>query len=324
MWGICHVRQLKTAFLFPGQGAQVVGMGAEIAQSFAVAAEVFEKANDIVGFDLSGICFEGPAERLNSTTISQPAIFVTSAAILEVLRTNPPTNSISADVTAGLSLGEYTALYAAGLISFEDALVLVQKRGQAMQAAADATDGAMVSIIGLDEENVRQLCTEAAEGELIVPVNFNCPRQIVVSGSISACERAEQLAEKYGAIKAVRLEVAGAFHTEMMSSAAKRLKEALSDCQILEPSKIKTIANINAEYYESSPKVAEGLIKQLTCPILWQKCMERLLADGVEKFYEIGPGRVLAGLMRRINRKIKVVNVSNLLAIEELLEHIPN
>ncbi len=316
------MRQLKTAFLFPGQGAQIVGMGAEIAQSFPVAAEVFEKANDIVGFDLSRVCFEGPLEQLNSTTISQPAIFVTSAAILEVLRTNPHTSTISADVTAGLSLGEYTAIYAAGLISFKDGLVLVQKRGQAMQAAADATDGAMVSIIGLDEEKVRQLCSEAAEGELIVPVNFNCPGQVVVSGSKSACKRAEQLAEKYGAIKAVPLEVAGAFHTEMMSSAAEALKEALSNCEISEPSEIKTIANINAEYYESSQKIAEGLIKQLTCPILWQKCMERLLADGVEKFYEIGPGRVLTALCRRINRKIKVVNVSTLDSINELLEQI--
>lgn len=315
---------MKTAFLFPGQGAQVVGMGAEIAQSFPVAAEIFDKANDIVGFGLSRICFEGPAEQLNSTTISQPAIFVTSAAILEVLRTEPATSSLSADVTAGLSLGEYTALYAAGLISFQDALVLVQKRGEAMQAAADATKGSMVSIIGLDEEKARQLCAEAAEGELLTPVNFNCPGQIVVSGSISACERAEVLAEKYDAIKAVRLEVAGAFHTEMMSSAAKKLKEAFSNCEISEPSEIKTVANVNAEYYETSPKIAEGLIKQLTCPILWQKCMERLLADGVEKFYEIGPGRVLTGLMRRINRKIKVVNVSSLQAIEGLLEHIPN
>ncbi|MGB2807458.1 MAG: ACP S-malonyltransferase [Sedimentisphaerales bacterium] len=318
MWGICHVRQLKTAFLFPGQGAQVVGMGAKIAQSFPVAAEIYEKANNIVGFDLSGLCFEGPAEQLNSTTISQPAIFVTSAAILEVLRTNAATSSISAEVTAGLSLGEYTALYAAGLISFEDGLMLVHKRGQAMQAAADATEGAMVGIIGLDEEKVRQLCGRAAEGDLIVPVNFNCPGQIVVSGSVSACERAEQLAQKYGAIKAVRLDVAGAFHTEMMSSAAQKLGEALSNCEISEPSEIKTIANINAEYYQTSQIISDGLINQLTCPILWQKCMQRLIDDGLEKFYEIGPGRILTGLMRRINRKIKVVNISTLQAIEEL------
>jgi [acyl-carrier-protein] S-malonyltransferase len=310
---------MKTAFLFPGQGAQTVGMGADIAESFPVATEIFDKANKIVGFDLQRICFEGPAEKLNSTTISQPAIFTVSAVILEVLRTESATSGIHADVTAGLSLGEYTALYAAGLISFEDALTLVQKRGQAMQAAADATEGGMVSIIGLDEEKVNQLCDEASEGELLAAVNFNCPGQIVVSGSKSACERAEKLAEKYGAIKAIKLEVAGAFHTEMMSSAADALREALADCEISEPSQTKTIANINAEYYQSSEEIKDGLVKQLTCPILWQKCMERLLADGVEKFYEIGPGRVLTGLMKRINRKMKVTNLSNLQAIQELL-----
>ena len=309
---------MRTAFLFPGQGAQAVGMGAEIARSFPVAAEIFKRANNILGFDLSSICFEGPAEKLNSTTISQPAIFATSAATLEVLKTNPATSGITADVTAGLSLGEYTALYAAGVISFEDAFILVQKRGQAMQTAADTTDGAMVSIIGLDEEKVSQLCAEAGQGELLVPVNFNCPGQIVVSGSKAACKRAEELAAKYGAIKAVRLEVAGAFHTEMMSSAAEALKQALSDCRISEPSEIKIIANITAECYNSSEAIAEGLVKQLTCPIFWQKCMERLLADRVEKFYEIGPGRVLTGLMRRINRKANVVNVSSLQSIKEL------
>jgi [acyl-carrier-protein] S-malonyltransferase len=318
---------MKTAFLFPGQGAQTVGMGAEIARAFPPAARLFEQANNILGYELSRICFEGPAEQLNTTTISQPAIFVTSAAILQAFRNNPAGSTIRADVTAGLSLGEYTALYAAGVISFEDGLLLVQKRGQAMQAAADATKGAMVSIIGLDEETVRRLCVEASEGEVLLParrefvepVNFNCPGQIVISGSQSACQRAEELAAKYGAMKAVRLEVAGAFHTEMMASAAKTLKQALSNCEISEPSDVKIIANINAEYYGSAEEIAEGLTKQLTCPILWQKCMERLLADGVERFYEIGPGRVLTGLLKRIHRKANIINISSVQSLNEIL-----
>lgn len=311
---------METAFIFPGQGSQVIGMGRDVAGSFPAAAEVFAKANDIVGYDLRAICFEGPAEKLNTTTISQPAIFTTSAAILEVLRGEPATNAIKPQVTAGLSLGEYTALYAAGVIGFEDALTLVQKRGQAMQAAADATKGTMVSIIGLDEEKVNQLCVEAGEGELLAAVNFNCPGQIVISGAISACERAEKLAEKYGAMKAVRLEVAGAFHTDMMAGAAESLRKAIGNCKISDPGEIKILANISADYYKSGEKIAEGLVKQLTCPILWQKCMERLIAEGVEKFYEIGPGRVLTGLMKRINRKIRVINVSSLESVNELLK----
>ncbi|MBW8039682.1 MAG: ACP S-malonyltransferase [Planctomycetes bacterium] len=320
---------MKTAFLFPGQGAQNVGMGADIVRAFPAAAQIFQKANNIVGFDLSDICFEGPPDKLNTTTISQPAIFVTSAAFLEVLRTNPQIKNMTANITAGLSLGEYTALYAAGVISFEDALVLVQKRGQAMQAAADATQGTMVSIVGLDEEKVRQLCTEAGQGELLQPVNFNCPGQIVISGSKTACQRAEKLAEKYGALKAVPLQVAGAFHTEMMTGAADTLKQALKNTDISKPSNlkvisnlaIKTISNIDAQFYENSENIRQGLTKQLTCPILWQKCMERLLADGIEKFYEIGPGRILTSLMKRINRKTKVVNVSSLNDIKELQKY---
>jgi [acyl-carrier-protein] S-malonyltransferase len=311
---------MRTAFLFPGQGAQTVGMGADLSQAFPVAAELFARGNEIVGFDLRTICFEGPAERLNSTTMSQPAIFVTSAALLEVLRTSPATAGLHPEVTAGLSMGEYTALYAAGVIGFEDGLRLVQQRGQAMQAAADQNQGGMVSIIGLEPDQVRQLCREASAGELLEPVNFNCPGQIVVSGTLGACERAERLAEKYGAMKAIRLEVAGAFHTTLMSSAAEALGQALRQAQIVAPGSIRTLANISADYYRDPEGIIDGLTRQLTSPILWQKCMERLLADGVDTFYEIGPGRVLTGLMKRINRKTKVTNVSDLGSVKALLE----
>jgi len=310
---------MKTAFLFPGQGAQTVGMGADIAEAYPEAAALFDKANDILGLDLKKVCFEGPAERLNSTTMSQPAIFVTSAALLEILQTSAATAHVKADVTAGLSMGEYTALYAAGAISFEDGLRLVRKRGEAMQAAADATQGTMVSIIGLEEDKVRQLCDEARQGELIEPVNFNCPGQIVVSGSLGACARAVELAAKYGAAKAVRLEVAGGFHTTLMASAAEALQQALGQSRITQPAAARTIANINAEYYQTAAEVISGLTHHLTGAILWQKCMERLLAEGVEEFYEIGPGRVLTGLMKRINRKTKVINVSDLASVKALV-----
>ncbi|MEN6332706.1 MAG: ACP S-malonyltransferase [Phycisphaerales bacterium] len=310
---------MKTAFLFPGQGAQTVGMGADVAQAYPAAAALFDKANDILGFDLKKTCFEGPAEQLNSTTMSQPAIFATSAALLEILRTSPKTAGLKPDVTAGLSMGEYTALYAAGAISFEDGLRLVRKRGEAMQAAADATRGTMVSVIGLDEDKVRQLCDEARQGELLEPVNFNCPGQIVVSGSIGACGRAVELAPKHGAAKAVQLEVAGGFHTSLMSSAAQALHQALVQSRISQPAAARTLANINADYYKTADEIVAGLTQQLTGAILWQKCMERLLVEGVEEFYEIGPGRVLTGLMKRINRKTKVTNVSDLASVKALV-----
>jgi [acyl-carrier-protein] S-malonyltransferase len=307
---------MKAVFLFPGQGAQVVGMGRDVARNFPVADVLFKKANEIVGYDLAQICFEGPAEKLNSTTISQPGIFVTSAAILEVLKTEALIEQ--PDAAAGLSLGEYTALYAAGVISFADGLALVQKRAQAMQAAADASKGSMVSIIGLDEDKVVELCAQAGKGELLKPANFNCPGQIVITGTVEACARAAKMAEDFGAIKAVVLDVAGAFHCEMMAPAAQALAEAIGRANIGQAKNIKIIANVDAEYYSGPEQISHGLVKQLTQPILWQKCMKRLLRDGFERFYEIGPGRVLTGLMRRINRKTKVINISSCEAIKDL------
>ncbi len=309
----------KTCFLFPGQGAQFVGMGADVAAQFAAAKGIFAKANEIIGFDLGKVCFEGPVEKLNATAMSQPAIFTASAAILEVLRSESATADLKPDVTAGLSLGEYTALYAAGLISFEDGLLLVKIRGEAMQAAADASEGGMVAVIGLSPDAAGGLCEEAGAGELLEAVNFNCPGQIAVSGTRAACGRVVELAEKFGAIKAVPLDVAGAFHTKMMRPAAEALSTALSDTKIAQPGATQVIRNIDGEYYGSADDIRDGLTRQLTQPIFWQRCMERLLSDGAESFYEIGPGRVLTGLMRRIDRKTKVVTLNTTTAINKLL-----
>ena len=311
---------MKTAFLFPGQGAQIVGMGKEVAEAVPAAEKVFQQANDILGYDLRSICFAGPEETLNTTAISQPAIFVTSVAILEAMRTHPVTQTIQPDVVAGLSLGEYTAIYAAGILPFDTILRLVQKRGEAMQAASDATDGGMVSIIGGQPEQVEALCAAAAQGEPLQPANYNCPGQIVISGGRQACDRAESLASEFGATKAIRLKVAGAFHTELMTSAAQALSEALNECTMQDAAPVLVLANTSADYYPGPEAIKAGLVKQLTSPILWQASMEKLLAAGVESYYEIGPGRVLTGLMRRIHRKTRVVNISSLAGFETLTQ----
>jgi len=306
---------MKTAFLFPGQGAQVVAMGKDVADAVPQAAAVFAKANQILGFDITAMCFEGPAEELNTTAMSQPAIFVTSVALLETLKTK---SDLTPDVTAGLSLGEYTALYAAGAIGFEDALKLVAKRGQAMQVAAETTEGGMVSIMSMEPDQVQAVCDQASQGLPLQPANFNCPGQIVISGAKEACDRAETLAMDMGAAKAIRLQVAGAFHTELMSSAAQILDQALESCELNDPSPVRVLANTTADYYPDTNAIRPSLVKQLTSAILWQSCMEKLLADGVDTFYEIGPGRVLTGLMRRINRKTRVNNISSLKTLEDL------
>lgn len=307
---------MKTAFLFPGQGAQYVGMGADLLQNTPSATVWFERANRIAGFDVKRYCVEGPEEKLNSTEVSQPAIFVHSAILLDLARQKRP--DLQPDVTAGLSMGEYSALYAAGWVSFEEGLKLVLERGRAMQAAADASEGAMVSILGLDEPKVRQICQQASEGELLEPVNFNCPGQIVISGAVNACRRAEKLAEQAGAMKVVPLAVAGAFHTSMMQPAARHLRQILDKTPIQPSDNVKIIANITAQYYTDAQDVREGLTQQLVSPILWQKCIERLVSDGVEIFYEIGPGRVLTGLMKRINRRANIVNISSWETLQSL------
>ena len=219
----------RIAFLFPGQGAQTVGMGKRLAESLPAVRRLYDRAAEVLGYDLAKLCFEGPADELDSTVYSQPAIFVTSLAALESLRAESPDVVLACEATAGLSLGEYTAMVFAGVMDFEDGLMLVQRRGAAMQEAADATPGGMVSILGLERVEVEALCEKARNGEILKIANLLCPANIVISGSLAACERAAEMAQSYGAMKAVPLAVAGAFHTEIMRPADQRCAEALAD-----------------------------------------------------------------------------------------------
>lgn len=297
----------KTAVLFTGQGAQSVGMGRDIAEASPAAAAVFEQANQVVGYDLRALCFEGPAERLEQTDLQQPAIFTTSAAIWQALQERAVLTEPLAAM-AGLSLGEYTALFAAGSVSFEDALRLVKRRGELMQAAATAVPSGMVSAMGLDRDQVEAICRQASDAGVIQAANFNSPGQIVLSGVKAACEKAALLIEQAGG-RAVPLKVAGAFHSPLMKPAADGLAEMLAATPFATP-RVPVIANVNCQPHGDPDTIRRRLTEQLTQPVRWQESMEKLLAEGVEQFVEIGPGRVLTGLMKKISRKTPIMNVS--------------
>lgn len=299
----------KIAFLFPGQGAQHVGMGATIAERYPVAGSLFERANDILGYDLKKICLEGPADELDSTVISQPGLFVTSLACLEMLRADSPDVVLACEMTAGLSLGEYTALVFAGAMTFEDGLRLVQRRGEAMQQAADATPSGMVSALLLEREQVEDIRKEASTSGVLEIANILCPGNIVLSGENAACERAADLITKAGG-KAVPLAVAGAFHTKIMEPSDARLAEALAGVPIKKP-EIPLVSNVDAAVHEEPDEIREILVRQVISPVLWDDSIRTMLNAGVDEFYEIGPGRVLRGLLKRINRKIPCETIND-------------
>jgi [acyl-carrier-protein] S-malonyltransferase len=298
----------KAAVIFPGQGSQAVGMGRDVAEVSARAAALFARANEVLDFDLRRYCFEGPAEQLERTDIQQPAIFVTSAAIWEALL-EKGLSPACFGASAGLSLGEYTALYAAGSMDFDDALRLVHRRGLLMQQAALASPSGMVSLIGADQAAAVELCAQASQGEVLSPANFNCPGQIVISGTQGACARAVELAEKLG-FRALPLKVSGAFHSALMQSAADRLGEVLRNTTV-RPPRLPVLANVTAEPHTDPDAIRRLLQNQVVQPVRWQESMERLIAQGIELFCEVGPGRVLTGLMKKINRKVPTVNVSS-------------
>jgi [acyl-carrier-protein] S-malonyltransferase len=298
----------RIAFLFPGQGAQTVGMGRRLAESLPSVRQLYDRAADVLGYDLAKLCFEGPAERLDSTICSQPALFVTSLAALESLRQESPDVVLSCEAAAGLSLGEYTALVFAGVMEFEDGLTLVQRRGAAMQEASDATPSGMVSILGLERVQVEALCEKARGGEILEIANFLCPGNIVVSGTNDACERAAELAGPMGAMKAVPLAVAGAFHTPIMRPADDRLAEALADVPMRKPN-IPVISNVDAQAHDDPEEIRRLLVKQVIQPVRWEDSMRLLFSQGFDQFYEVGPGRVLRGLLKRIDRGVACQSV---------------
>jgi [acyl-carrier-protein] S-malonyltransferase len=283
-------------------------MGRRLAESLPAARRLYDRAGEVLGYDLAKLCFEGPAEELDSTIISQPALFVTSLAALEWLRHESPDVALSCEAAAGLSLGEYTAMVFAGVFDFEAGLTLVQKRGAAMQQASDATPSGMVSILGLERIEVESLCEKARQGEVLAIANLLCPGNIVISGTNAACERAAELAPKMGAMKAVPLAVAGAFHTPIMRPADQRLAEALAEMEIRRP-KIPVISNVDARPHSDPEEIRQLLIQQILSPVRWEDSMRYLMEQGFDQFYEVGPGRVLRGLLRRIDRKISCQSV---------------
>lgn len=311
---------MEFGLLFPGQGAQKVGMGADFVEASPAARALYDRADAALGFSLSGICFEGPQEALNRTDVAQPAIYVTSLAALAALeeRLGQP---VSATMAAGLSLGEYTAMAASGAVSFLDGLQLVRLRGEAMQAASDAMPSSMTSVMGLEVSTLEQICMQAAResGGVCQVANLNSPGQVVVSGQLEALDLFDPLASAAGARRVIRLAVAGAFHSEVMRPAAERLGEALAGTPLDTPS-CPVWQNATAARSVDPATLRENLARQLTAPVLWQASFASMAeAAGATPFLEPAPGRVLAGLARKIAPSASVLRLDSVAALEPLL-----
>lgn len=298
--------------MFPGQGAQYVGMCADLCKEVPAAKALFDEASGILGYDLLERCTEGPKELLDSTVVSQPAIFVASMAAVEKLRQEQGQEAVdAATCSMGLSLGEYSALCFAGAISFADGVKVTKARGEAMQAASDSVDSGMVSVIGLSKDKVEELCAAASEksGEKIQIANLLCNGNYAVSGHMKACDTVAEIAKPdFKARMTVKLAVAGAFHTDFMAPAVDSLKKVLEGIEINKP-RIPVISNVDAKPHSDPATIKELLAKQVTSPVLWENSMDSMLANGFEKAVELGPGKVTAGVLKRINKTAECTNV---------------
>ena len=295
---------MKTALLFAGQGSQTIGMGRDLYERFDVCRELFDQANDVLGRDLRRICFEGPEDVLIRTDNTQPGIFLTSLACLAALRTQVPNLEFSA--TAGLSLGEFTALTAAEALSFDDAMRLIQARARFMQEACEATAGGMAAIMGMDDTALAEVCREVD----VDIANLNCPAQTVISGEKDRIAKAVELARARGAKRAVPLTVAGAYHSRLMETARGKLATELAKVPVHLP-RVPVVSNVTARPASSVPEIKELLVRQVTSSVRWSDSMQWLIGQGFTRFIELGPGQVLSGLMKRINKDVKMLSVSD-------------
>lgn len=305
----------KCAFIFPGQGSQYVGMGRDLYEQFPAARQVFDRAGHALALDMAGLCFEGPGEELTKTVNAQPAILTVSVACLSVLEQM----GIQPHVTAGHSLGEYTALVAAASLNFDEAVRLVRLRGKYMQEAVPLGVGGMVAVIGLETETVARVCLEVSQSAGVVEaVNLNCPGQVVIAGDNGALSRAVEILKERGAKKCVPLSVSAPFHSSMMKPAGELLAAVLAAARVKNPA-IPVVSNVTADYHSNGAEIRRLLIRQLYSPVRWEESVRRMVADGVDLFVEVGPGKVLTGLVRKISRDVQVMNVDDIVSLEKAL-----